>query len=241
MKKRSAKKRIGIIGAVFLLLLGAMAVYLSDGYKATDNARIALVSDEKVTVEKINGAIVFMPKEPIDGMIFYPGGKVAHDAYAPLMRAYAQEGMACILLEMPFDLAVFDMNAADDYRNLYPEIEKWYLGGHSLGGAMAASYLEKHIGEYEGLILCAAYSTVDYENVDLKVISMYGSNDEVLNAEKYEECRENLPEGKAEFVIEGGNHAFFGTYGEQEGDGTATIDNASQIAVTVKFTMENIR
>ncbi len=238
----SKKKRlIGIIIGMAVLLTAMMVGYLNNGYDALEVAQTALISDDNVMVEQIDGAIVFMPEEPVDGMIFYPGGKVAHDAYAPLMRAYAEEGMACILLEMPFDLAVFDMNAADDYRNLYPEIEKWYLGGHSLGGAMSASYLEGHIEEYEGLVLCAAYSTVDYSDTDIQIVSMYGSNDQVLNAEKYEECRENMPEDVAELIIEGGNHAFFGSYGLQEGDGTATITNDSQIATAVEFTIRSIR
>ena len=111
----------------------------------------------------------------------------------------------------------------------------------SLGGAMAASYLEKHVEEYKGLILCASYSTIDFSDTDLKVVSMYGSNDEVLNIKKYEECRTNLPDDFAELIIEGGNHAFFGTYGLQEGDGTATIENSSQIAIAVEFTIKNIR
>ena len=226
-KKRCKKTGLILLG-VLLLLTGAAGIYLNDGYDASETAQAALVSDDKVTVEEIDGAVVFMPEEPADAMIFYPGGKVAHEAYAPLMRAYAEAGMACILLEMPFDLAVLDMNAAGDYRNLYPEIEKWYLGGHSLGGAMAASYLEKHVGEYEGLILCAAYSTVDYSTSDLKIVSMYGSNDGVLNAEKYKECRANLPVDVAEFVIEGGNHAQFASYGIDPKDGKATISPDEQ-------------
>jgi len=244
MKTQKWSKRKGVVYAVLvtMIVLGvAMLLYINDGYDALPIAEVALMSDDTVTVEQIEGAVVFMPEEAEAGLIFYPGGKVDHEAYALLMHAYAKEGLACILLEMPLDLAVFDMNAADDYRYLYPEIEEWYVGGHSLGGAMASSYMEEHVEEYEGLILCAAYSTVDYSETDLKVVSMYGSNDKVLNAKKYEECRINLPEGVAELVIEGGNHAFFGTYGLQEGDGTATIENGSQIAIAVEFTMESIR
>lgn len=240
MEEKSIKKRIVVIFGIILLMIGAMAFYLSDGYDATEAAKAALMSDEEVTVTRLENAIVFMPAEAKAGLIFYPGGKVAYEAYALLMNAYAKEGMACVLLEMPLDLAVLDMNAAEKYRYQYPEIEKWYVGGHSLGGAMAASYLEKHVEEYEGLILCAAYSAVDYSETDLQVISIYGSNDEVLNAEKYEDCRKNLPDKTAELVIEGGNHAFFGTYGEQDGDGIAAIENGSQIAITVEFTMQYI-
>ena len=241
MERSKVKKRLWCVLTLILLVMGATVIYVNDGYEATEVAKAALMSDEEVTVTQMENAVVFMPKEAKAGLIFYPGGKVSYEAYALLMNVYAQEGMACILLEMPLDLAVLDMNAAEDYRYQYPEIEKWYVGGHSLGGAMAASYLEKHVEEYAGLILCAAYSTVDYSSTDLQVISMYGSNDKVLNIEKYEECRKNLPENTAELVIEGGNHAFFGTYGEQDGDGTATIENGSQIAIVVEFTMEQIR
>lgn len=243
MKRQWSKKK-GMVCAVlgiFLILGAIMVIYLNDSYDALPAAEMAFLSDDTVTIEQIEGAVVFMPREAEAGFIFYPGGKVAHEAYAVLMNAYAKQGVACILLEMPFDLAVFDMNAATDYRYLYPEIQEWYVGGHSLGGAMAASYLEKHVDEYSGLILCAAYSTVDFSDTDLKVISMYGSNDEVLNTKKYEECRTNLPEDFAELVIEGGNHAFFGTYGLQERDGTATIENSSQIAIAVDFTIESIK
>ena len=237
------KSQILLITIVCLLigLVGTVAVYLNDGYKAAELAELSLVSDETVTVEEIEDAIVFKPKEAQEGFIFYPGGKVAHEAYASLMRAYAEEGILCILLEMPFDLAVLNMNGAEGYQALYPEITDWYVGGHSLGGAMAASYLEKHKTEYEGLILCAAYSTVDYSDTDLEVISMYGSNDKVLNAEKYQESKVNLPEGYAELIIEGGNHAFFGSYGMQDGDGTAVITNEEQIAAAVEYTLQNIR
>ncbi len=244
MEKRTLKKSqiLPIVLLCFIIGgIGAVVVYLNDGYEAAELAEFSLLSDENVTVEKIEDAIVFTPKTPQEALIFYPGGKVAHEAYASLMRAYAEEGVLCILLEMPFDLAVLDMNGANGYRELYPEITEWYVGGHSLGGAMAASYLEKHTEEYEGLILCAAYSTVDYSDTDLAVISMYGSNDKVLNAEKYQESKANLPKDYAEFVIEGGNHAFFGSYGLQEGDGIAAITNEEQIAITVEFTLKNIR
>lgn len=241
MKKKKARFLLSVILCLLIVFIGAAAVYVNSGYEALELAEVALESDEAVTVEEIDGAVVFMPKEPLEALIFYPGGLVDHEAYAPLMRAYAEEGMACILLEMPFDLAVLDMDAAKDYRTLYPEITDWYVGGHSLGGAMASSHLEENTADYKGLILCAAYSTVDYSDADLKVISMYGSNDMVLNAEKYQECLTNLPAEYAELVIPGGNHAFFGNYGAQEGDGIAEITNESQIAEAVAFTLENIR
>ena len=75
----------------------------------------------------------------------------------------------------------------------YPQIEKWYIGGHSLGGSMAATYLSDHVAEFEGLILLGSYSTVDLSNSKLDVLSIYGSEDKVLNHNSYNENKSNLP------------------------------------------------
>ena len=178
--------------------------------------------------------IVFKPKDAMEGLIFYPGGKVEYEAYAPLMEALAKEGILCVLVHMPANLAVLDVNAADGIQEDFPQIEEWYIGGHSLGGSMAASYLGKHIDEYEGLILFSSYSTEDLRTSDLDVLSIYGSEDGVLNADKYDSNQVNLPSEFEEFVIEGGCHAYFGSYGKQDGDGKPTITNEEQIRITAE-------
>ena len=136
--------------------------------------------------------------------------------------------------EMPFRLAVLDVNAAEGIPEAFPEVERWYLGGHSLGGSMAAYYLASHTEDFDGLILLGAYSTADLSGSGLSVLSVYGSEDGVMNREKYAAYAPNLPEGFTETVIEGGNHAYFGAYGEQEGDGTATVTPAEQLEQTVE-------
>ena len=171
-------------------------------------------------------------RHPAAGLIFYPGGKVQAEAYAPLMEACAERGILCVLMRMPGNLAVLDPNAADGIAAEYPEVTDWYLGGHSLGGAMAASCAAKHAEDYAGLVLLAAYSTEDLRGSGLRVLSVVGTEDGVLNREKYEQCRENLPADARELVIEGGCHAYFGCYGAQRGDGTATIGNREQIERT---------
>ena len=150
------------------------------------------------------------------------------------MKALASEGIFCILVEMPFHLAVFDINAADGLQEKYPEIENWYIGGHSLGGSMAASYLSKNSNSFEGLILLGSYSTTDLSELDIEVLSVYGSEDLVLNKENYESNKTNLPSDYTEIIIDGGCHAYFGMYGIQEGDGTAGITNEEQIYQTVE-------
>lgn len=133
-----------------------------------------------------------------------------------------------MLVKMPCNLAVLDMNAADGIHEDFPEVNSWYIGGHSLGGAMAASYAAKHTDELDGLVLLAAYSTADLTGSRLRVYSTYGSEDGVMNREKYEADRSNLPANTTEVVIDGGCHAGFGSYGSQAGDGTPTISGEDQ-------------
>ena len=238
MEKKKSHRKLKItlisIAVVLALLIGACTVYLLDYYKADMPAIEAFLAETDMEYRTLdNGNILFAPSGATKGLIFYPGGKVDHRAYIPLMAACAEQGILCVLVEMPFRLAVFDVSAADGIREEYPQIKEWYIGGHSLGGSMACSYLEEHHEEFAGLILLGSYSTADLSGTELSVLSVYGSEDGVLNREKYAEYRPNLPEGFTETVIEGGNHAYFGAYGEQDGDGTATVTPAEQVRETV--------
>ena len=231
MKKKIA---LSIIVVLILSLVGGTVYYINDYYRAEDVA-VSLIStpNTSVTVTEENGVFTFAPQNATQGVIFYPGGKVEAESYAPLMHSLAEKGDFTVLVTMPGNLAVLDMNAADGICEQYPEIENWYMAGHSLGGSMAASYIAKNPEDFDGIILLASYSTADLSKSDLKVLSIYGSNDGVLNMEKYEECRTNLPEAFTEFIIDGGCHAYFGAYGKQEGDKKATITREEQIEITV--------
>lgn len=231
--RRKRRITIAILSVVLLLMITVLAcmLYLMDYYKADMEAIDAFVT-QSVNYEERDGMLVFGDETAEKGLIFYPGGKVDHTAYIPLMVALAEQGFFCVLVEMPFRLAVFDMDAADGIQNTYPDVVDWYIGGHSLGGAMAASYVAEHVDDYKGLLLLAAYSTEDLSASSLAVLSIYGSEDGVLDKETYEENRKNLPKNKKEYVIDGGCHAYFGMYGEQDGDGKATISGIEQIRLT---------
>ncbi len=209
----------------------ASAIYLGSYYRADDGAIADFMPNGCEWRVEDDGDIVIMPDGATQGLIFYPGGKVEHEAYIPLMQACAKEGIACVIVSMPFRLAVLDMNAADGVLAEFPEIENWYIGGHSLGGAMAASYVDSHAEEFEGLILLGAYSTADLTDTSLEVLSVYGSEDGVMDREKYADCLSNIA-GATEIVIEGGCHAYFGMYGEQDGDGSPTLTPKEQIEIT---------
>lgn len=207
---------------------------MNDYYKADQESIEAFaVQEEDIAILELdNSTLAFIPKEPQAGFIFYPGGKVEYTSYVPLMKACASKGIATFLVEMPFNLAVLNINAADGIQERLPGVDSWYIGGHSLGGSMAASYLVNNLDDYIGLILLGSYSTADLSQTSLRVLSIYGSEDKVLNAEKYSESISNLPITYQEKIIEGGCHAYFGMYGTQEGDGTPTISNVDQISTT---------
>ena len=217
-----------IILAAVLIILTACAVYLGDYYPA-DPETAALLEDAIISED---GNLVFQPEQAAAGLIFYPGGKVDHRAYAPLMHELSSRGILCVLVEMPFRLAVLDVNAAKGIPEAFPQIDTWYIGGHSLGGSMAATHLSEHTDVFDALVLLGSYSTADLSETNLAVLSVYGSEDLVLNREKYNQYRENLPAGFREVIIDGGCHANFGMYGPQEGDGTPTITVSQQILLT---------
>ena len=150
------------------------------------------------------------------------------------MRACAENGILCALVRMPGNLAVLDANAADGLQQEHPEIMTWYIAGHSLGGAMAANYAAAHSENFAGLILLAAYSTKDLTQTTLRVLSVYGSEDGVMNRGSYEKNRANLPADTTEVILDGGCHAQFGSYGPQDGDGIPTISGEEQVRQTAE-------
>ncbi len=229
-RKRRWRLALWITLAVIAALGLACLIYFSAYYHADADAVAAYISNTPILQTTLeDGTMVFEPQSPIAGLIFYPGGKVDASAYIPLMLAMADKGILCVLVEMPLRLAVFDVNAADGIQEQYPGVKHWYIGGHSLGGSMAASYLSKHADDFDGLLLLGSYSTADLSKHSVGVLSVVGSEDGVLDREKYEECVSNLPQGAREYVIDGGCHAYFGMYGEQRGDGTPTISVQQQI------------
>ena len=220
--------------SVLLASIVLMILYVSDYYRA-DKDMIVDYYDDGITKKVLDdNTIVFESDDSDTALIFYPGGKVEYSAYEPLMISLAKEGVTCFLVEVPFKLAILDIKAADGIKAAYPEYTNWYIGGHSLGGSVASMYLDEHHSEYQGLILLASYASGDLSNTNLEVLSIYGSEDKVLNMMQYHENKALLP-NIHEYVIEGGNHAYFGVYGKQSGDGEATIDNQTQIFETTSI------
>ena len=228
--------RIMVIASICALGFFAWTLYANDYYHAEAVAKKALQGNSIVEVTEEEGYYLFS-QNPLssyigpeygNGIIFYPGGKVDEVAYASLLLKLAEQGYEVYLVKMPAKLAILDMNAAEDIIEEADHIQGWTMMGHSLGGAMAASFSASHDAEIDQLVLLAAYSTEDLSDKEIRVFSFYGTEDKVLNMEKYEEYYSNLPEDVIEEVIEGGNHANYAHYGAQDGDGEAEITREEQ-------------
>jgi len=208
--------------AVLVLAAGGFFWYVSDYYRAEDVALEVLSAGDSIEVR--DGLTILSPSCPTDtAVIFYPGAKVEGAAYLPLLDRLRQAGLTCILVEMPFHLAIFDVNAAEDVMARFPDISHWYLAGHSMGGAMASQFASEHPDEAEGLILLGAYLYGDYPVED--TLTVYGSLNQ--SVEDKIDYTENVVE------IQGGNHAQFGNYGPQKGDLPAAISAEDQQAQAV--------
>ena len=228
--KKKWIKIISVVIASLLLLFGAFFIYTLDYSRPTDTALAALEDTASVDVQEEDGLIIFSPKGEASGtgFAFYPGGKVDYRAYAPLMAQLADQGITCVLLKVPFQLAVFDINAANRAMSALPQITRWYVGGHSLGGVMASSYADANTGKVEGIVFLAAYPSGDIADSGLRVLSLYGSNDGVLNMDSFQASRDKAPQDTVYLEIPGGNHAGFGSYGVQKGDHAASISPEEQ-------------
>ncbi|KAF0091929.1 MAG: hypothetical protein FD141_113 [Fusobacteria bacterium] len=220
--------RLGLgIFVAMLLGAGAFYIYTLDYYRADGVAKNTTIT------KTYDNYYVFSPDKETDlntGFIFYPGGKVEALAYAPLMKKLSDNGLTVVLVEMPFNLAVFDTDAADIVLAELKGIDNWFIGGHSLGGAMASSYLNKTDSLFMGLILLGAYPL---GAVKVPMLAIVGSDDGIVNQEKLKELENPT-------IIQGGNHGNFGNYGFQKGDGEGSISRKEQQELTVEAIMEFI-
>ena len=229
----SKKVKLSLIISVITVAVLCVSVfsYVACGYKADEDA-VALYDAE--SVEFKDGYVVVTPKNSIGiGLVFYPGANVEYTAYLPLKDKLASEGITCYLVKMPLNMAILDASRADIVlENHRDEHKLWLVGGHSMGGAMASQYAAENQDKIDGLVLLGAYPYKEYP-LD-KTVTIYGS----LNTS----VEEKLDYTENVYVIDGGNHAYFGNYGEQMGDFVGEISRETQqnetVAIIFTFAVE---
>ncbi|HEY5728506.1 MAG TPA: alpha/beta hydrolase [Anaerolineales bacterium] len=246
--KRITRKQV-LNTLLFVLVVGAY-IFISwarNALPANDIALQALISDDLVEVTDESGLITF---EPLDiqydtGFIFYPGGRVDYRAYAPTLRQIAARGYFVALVPVPLNLAYLNTNAANQVIELYPDIQHWAIGGHSLGGVAASTFISGNPNDVDGLVLWASYPADDsLVNSEVRIVSIYGTLDGLSTGGEVEKSKALLPPRTLYVPIEGGNHAQFGSYGSQPGDNPATIsaeDQWTQITEATVMFLESLK
>jgi alpha/beta hydrolase family protein len=202
-------------------------------------ANAALASTASAEFAEVDGNLIYRPvgTTPTTGLILYPGGKVPPAAYAPQARAIAEHGYLAIVVSVPFNLAVFGIDAAAPMISAHPEIQHWAVGGHSLGGSMAAQFIDSHPGTVDGLVLWASYSAADLSTDGLIVLSAYGTLD--AGVPSYTSATNLAKLGPTVTVeaVDGGNHEQMGWYTGQPNDPPATISRPDQQRQVVTATL----
>ncbi len=226
--RQGAWRLVGRI-AVIALVVGwiALIAWLAP-HTAVEPATSAMASDSSVTVVETPDDITFTPAAGSSGpgVFFQPGALVDARAYAAVLRPLAQAGHTVVITKQPLGIAFLALGALDRVASQHPEIDTWVVGGHSLGGTVAAiESTADGAADVSGLLLFASYPASDISDADLAVASISGTEDGLSTPAKIEDSRANLPPSTLFIVIDGASHAQFGSYGQQAGDGTPTISN----------------
>lgn len=202
-------------------------------FSAQEPALAAMQSDDDVRVTESASRVVM---EPADGSVadvgvFYqPGAKVEARAYAAVLRPLAESGYRVVIIKQPLGIAFLSLGAFTATQSEYPQTQAWVLGGHSLGGTVAAIQADDHdkdaSGPAKGLLLHASYPAGDISgSLSADVLSVSGTNDGLATPADIQASVPNLPEGSTFDAIEGAIHSYFGDYGPQPGDGQPTISH----------------
>ena len=245
MKRRkegrlTRRRRLVTFGVcLFLIYNTGAVVYFGTYSHATERAGDYLKGSGTVRVEQIDEGYRFDGPGSDDALVFYPGAKIEETAYAELMVDMAEKGLDCYLIKMPLKMAFLGKMKADDVIDKY-SYKNWYVGGHSLGGAMAGVYASRAGEKLKGIVMLAAYTDEKLPE-GLSMITFTATEDGVLNWDAYEEAKKNWPNNVTEVSIDGGNHAGFGDYGEQSGDNTATISPEEQMLRVADDTIAFVR
>ena len=223
------------VSVILIVNLSGFLIYFNIYYHATNEVNEYLKDDSEVIVKNTNEYYLFDNKANNDkALIFYGGAKVEEKSYAPMLNKIAHQGIDVFLAKMPSKFALFDSQKADAIYKKNNQYTNVYLMGHSLGGVCASMNLSKTNLDYKGIIFLASYPDKKLDD-KYTALSIYGSNDKVLNLKEYNKHTSNFPSGYQTKIIEGANHANYGYYGAQKADGKADITREQQIDITVGY------
>jgi predicted esterase len=240
------KKILKIIRIIWITFGILFFLWMANSVRAQGFDRSILENDPAITVEETNRFISFRPNlnpQPT-GFIFFPGGLVQPEAYAPMSRAIAEQGFNVFIVKLPFGSAPLAsqeadvMNQALSTMDANTSIQYWVVGGHSRGAAIASRFAYLYGDQFDSLVLIGTShpkeKAFDLSDTMLAVTKIYASNDGLASVEEVKANAIYLPDDTNWVLIEGGNHGQFGYYGAQLGDNAATISREQQQELTVE-------
>jgi dienelactone hydrolase len=229
-----------LIVVLAIILISSVSLVVWATVRAQEATERAVMVLRENGIQREDRQLVFRPSAPNNkGLIYYPGGLVEPEAYAVTAQGIADAGYLVVIPKMPLNLAFTGINRADRIRADFPEIKSWVIGGHSLGGAMAAEYAKNNVNNLDGLIMYASYPAnyEEYINFPIPILTIIGSKDP--GAPQQQAFYEAISDSARRFIIEGANHRQYADYSFQRDDGIATISAAEQqdqiIEVTTQF------
>ncbi len=246
-------KFLKIIRIAWIAFGVLFTLWMANSFRAQGFDRSILESGQKVIVEETSQFIHFQPNEnqQPSGLIFFPGGLVSPEAYAPMSRAISEQGFNVFIVKLPFGSAPLEseetsvQNLALQIMESNPLIRYWAVGGHSRGAAIASRFVILHGESFDGLILIGTThpkeAAFDLSTSTLAVTKIYAANDGLASVGEVKANLQYLPEDTNWVLIEGGNHSQFGYYGSQLGDNSATISREVQQRLTVDAVLSALK
>ncbi|MBM7505816.1 alpha/beta hydrolase [Agromyces aurantiacus] len=224
---------LAAVAAVLVLGVVAFLVYANIVFAGDRPASLDAWRSDAVEITSTDRSFVITPTDGGSGMglVFVPGAKVHPSAYLYKMAGIAEEtGMTVVITRPTLNLAFFDTRPLSAFTADAPEVEQWFVGGHSLGGVRACQLAAEAADgsdpdlDVVGLMLFGSYCVDDLSDSGLAVLSIVAEHDGLSTPDEVAARAGMLPDDAVSVLIEGANHASFGDYGAQPGDGEATID-----------------
>lgn len=227
-------KILAVIGISLITALLIFIGYFIYSYYNSIEADHGLLEQAKVSdsyqYKNTPGYIGLIPNVSSNrGIIVYPGAFAEPEGYAYVFKYLAQKGVSVFIIKSPLNFALLNTGSASKIISENPNVSKWYVAGHSLGGVAACEFAKSHQAELSGLILMASYCNGNAKNIGLPVLSLSATNDGLTTNQDVEDSRSKLPDDTVFVVIKGGNHTQFGAFEKlQPRDNNADIAQTAQ-------------
>ena len=229
-------RRIPIIALCTVVVVGLGFIAWAASPMLAEPRPLAMAQAQSgFTLTEVADGVVLVPRDPTGtGLVFFAGARVEPAAYAHKLSGLAEAGVTVVIARPTLNLALFEFRPLSVFEAIAPPVAQWYVGGHSLGGVAACSYAARNPDAVAGLVLFGSYCADDISATSIPVLTLAGAHDGLSTPAKVAAAAHLLPADAQRVDLPGANHAQFGDYGAQPGDGTSTVsDTEVRDAITV--------